>query len=158
MLASSWRIAGIYTAASGTPLTVLSGSDRALNGLQIGATQQVLQRADQILANPYGDTSGRPGTTYLNPAAFALPALGTIGNAVRNSVRGPRQWSFDMALSRIFPLGDVQRLEFRVEVYNVTNSFRAMDPSVTLSDTNTFGVIRQARDPRILQFALKYVF
>lgn len=165
MLASGWRIAGIYTAASGRPLTVLSGSDRALNGLQVGAQQQVLQRADQVLPNPYLDRSGRPGTQYLNPAAFALPALGTLGNHARNSIRGPRQWSFDMALSRIFPVGDNERLEFRVEAYNVTNSFRVGvvnpgDPpvSVTLSDTNTFGVVRNALDPRILQFALKYVF
>jgi hypothetical protein len=60
-------------------------------------------------------------------------------------------------VSRIFPLGD-QRFEFRVEAYNVTNSFRAIPPSVVLSDTNTFGVIRESLDPRILQFALKYLF
>ena len=87
----------------------------------------MLQRADQVLADPYGDRSGRPGTRFLNPAAFALPALGTIGNHARNSIRGPRQWSFDMAVSRIFPLAD-QRFEFRVEAYNVTNSFRAIPP------------------------------
>lgn len=158
VLASGWRVAGIYTTASGSPLTILSGTDRALNGLQVGAQQQVLQRADQVLANPYGDTSGRPGTRFLNRAAFALPALGTLGNIGRNALRGPRQWSFDMALSRLFPLGDSHRLEFRVEAYNVTNSFRAVNPSVALSDTNTFGVIRESLDPRILQFALKYVF
>ena len=157
LLASGWRVSGIYTTASGAPLTVLSGTDRALNGLQVGAQQQVLQRADQVLADPYGDRSGRPGTRYLNPAAFALPALGSLGNIERNSIRGPRQWSFDMALSRIFPVGD-QRFEFRVEAYNVTNSFRAIPPSVVLSDTNTFGVIRESLDPRILQFALKYLF
>jgi hypothetical protein len=150
-------VSGIYTTASGAPLTVLSGSDRALNGLQVGAQQQVLQRADQVLENLYGDRSGGPGTRFLNPAAFALPALGTIGNIGRNAIRGPRLWSFDMALSRIFPLGD-QRFEFRVEAYNVTNSFRAVNPSVVLSDTNTFGVIRESLDPRILQFALKYLF
>jgi hypothetical protein len=158
VLASGWRVSGIYTTASGSPLTVLAGSDRALNGLQVAAQQQVLQRADQVLANPYGDASGRPGTRFLNPAAFALPALGTLGNGGRNSVRGPRQWTFDMALSRIFPVTDTQRLEFRVEAYNVTNSFRASNPSVVLADTNTFGVIRNALDPRILQFALKYLF
>jgi hypothetical protein len=68
-----------------------------------------------------------------------------------------RAWSNKALNPAIFPVGDAERLEFRVEAYNVLNSFRAMNPSVTLSDTNTFGVIREALDPRILQFALKYV-
>jgi hypothetical protein len=51
----------------------------------------------------------------------------------------------------------MQRLEFRAEAYNLTNSFHAADPNTTVS-SNTFGVIRTALDPRILQFALKYVF
>jgi len=41
--------------------------------------------------------------------------------------------------------------------FNLTNSFRAMDPANGLNN-NLFGQIRTARDPRILQFALKYVF
>ena len=48
-------------------------------------------------------------------------------------------------------------LEFRADAFNVTNSFRAMDPNVSLTGT-FFGQIRSAMDPRIMQFALKYVF
>jgi hypothetical protein len=116
------------------------------------------QRANQVLGNPYNDRSGRPLTSYLNPAAFALPAVGALGNAGRNSVREPGTWSFDIALSRTVRLTENQRLEFRAEAFNVTNTFRPGGISSLSLASNTFGQIRNALDPRILQFALKYVF
>jgi DNA polymerase III alpha subunit (gram-positive type) len=48
-------------------------------------------------------------------------------------------------------------LEFRAEAFNVTNSFRPGTIN-TVATSNTFGQIRNSLDPRILQFALKYVF
>ena len=147
---SGWRLSGIYRASSGSPLTILSGVDRALNGISN-------QRPDQILASTYDDTSGRPLTRYLNPSAFALPAVGSNGNMGPRNVQGPGTWQFDMSLSRTVQVRENQRLEFRAEAYNVTNSFRPQNPSVNLNQ-NTFGQIRTSYDPRIMQFALKYVF
>jgi hypothetical protein len=115
------------------------------------------QRANQIIQNPFGDKSAGPLSRYLNPAAFAIPALGTTGNVGRNSIQGPGTWAFDAALSRIFRFRESQRLEFRAEAYNITNSFRPGNPS-SGANSNTFGLIRTALDPRIMQFALKYVF
>jgi hypothetical protein len=150
ILASDWRVSGIYRFSSGQPLNILSGLDQALNGVQF-------QRAQQVLVDPYGDKSGRPLTNFLNPAAFTQPAPGTLGNVGRNSVVGPTNWQLDAALSRIFQVRESQRLEFRVEAFNLTNSFRSMPPAAAVNN-NLFGQIRAARDQRILQFALKYVF
>ena len=47
-------------------------------------------------------------------------------------------------------------MEFRMEAFNITNSVRLADPDTVLN-SNTFGQIKNALDPRILQFALKYV-
>jgi hypothetical protein len=152
-LATDWQLAVIYRISSGSPLNITVGSDRALNG-----TADALQRVNQVTAHPFGDRSAAPLSSYLNPAAFAPPAEGTFGNVGRNSIRGPAFWSFDMALSRVFRLRESQTLEFRAEAYNVTNSFRPANPATVLGNTNTFGLIRSARDPRILQLALKYVF
>ena len=157
MLASAWTLSGIYRWSSGSPFDVLAGSDRALNGVQGFIFGQQYQRGNQISDQPYGDKSGRPLTNWLNPASFAIPALGTLGNYRRNSIIGPATWSFDVALSRDFRLRETQRLNFRAEAFNLTNSFRPGNPNTTLTSAQ-FGQIRTSLDPRILQFALKYVF
>jgi Carboxypeptidase regulatory-like domain len=156
-IGSGWRLSTIYRWSAGQPFTVINGSDRNLTGIDN-------QRANQVLGDPYLDKSGRPLSQFLNPAAFALPALGTTGNLGRGNIQGPPTWSFDVALLRAFRMQETRRLEFRVEAYNLTNTFR---PSFTTTGAsllglslagNTFGQIRNALDPRIMQFAVKYVF
>ena len=84
---------------------------------------------------------------------------------------GPPSFGLDMAITRSFtlPAHEGQRIEFRAEAFNVTNSLRRdplyggnnlYDPATftTASNTSSFGQIRNAQDPRIMQFALKYVF
>jgi hypothetical protein len=160
-LASDWSLALIYRVASGSPLNVITGQDNAL----VGTTNQRPNLKEG--RSPYGDRSGRPGTSYLDRSAFEVPAPGTFGNLKRNSIRDLGTWSFDLALSRMFPLTQSQRIEFRVEAYNVTNSFRSAPtillPAADVANFSTltsgpFGVVRNALDPRILQFALKYMF
>src|SRR5439155_4221584 len=99
VVGSGWRFSPIFKILSGAPLNITTSQDRALNGLPT-------QRVNQILADPYGDKSVK---NFLNPAAFALPALGTFGNVCANSVRGPSTWQFDAAISRSFQLREPQR-------------------------------------------------
>src|SRR5262249_42736500 len=115
------------------------------------------QRPIQVLPNAYSKTSAAPLTSFINPAAFALPAVGTLGNVGAFTIQGPAIWQFDLSLSRAFNVRESQRVEARFEAYKVRNSFRPQNPSAVVSQ-NTFGQIRQSYDPRIMQFALKYVF
>ena len=147
LLASGWRLSPILKILSGDYMSVTTTTDIALSGIDT-------QRVNQVLGNPYGNKSG---TNFLNPAGFKLPATGTLGNTGRGSVRGPGTWQFDAALSRTFQLREAQKLEFRAEAFNVTNSVLLNDPGTNLN-ANTFGQITSARDPRIMQFALKYFF
>ena len=146
-LGSGWRFSPIFRILSGSYLSLIAGTDRSLSGT-------ANQRVNQISRNPYGDKSV---TNYLNPLAFALPALGTLSNMGANSVAGPGTWQFDAALSRTFRIREAQRVEFRAEAFNLTNSFRMNDPNTTFN-TNIFGQVTSAKDPRIMQFALKYLF
>ena len=73
------------------------------------------------------------------------------------NIEGPRQWQFDLALSRTFQFRENQKFEFRGEAFNVTNSLRRDDPTSTLN-SNTFGQVVSAKDARVMQFALKYIF
>jgi hypothetical protein len=150
MLGTGWRLSGIYRRSSGAMLNVVNGVDRSLTGI-------LDQRPNQVLRDLYEDRDAGPMSRYLNPAAFALPDLGTRGNIGRNIVQGPWTWQFDTALSRVFRFRENQRLEFRAEAYNLTNSFRPGNPTTNLSEA-TFGQIRTSDTPRIMQFALKYVF
>jgi len=147
-VASGWKLSGIFRKSSGSFLTVTSGRDQAFTGINN-------QRPDQVLANPYGDRSSI--TNYLNAAAFAVPAAGKNGFVGRANIEGPGTFQFDAALSRIFQVREGQRLEVRAEAFNVMNSLRRDNPATNLIQS-TFGQTTTAADPRILQFALKYVF
>ena len=148
-VASGWRFSPIFRVISGSYVSITTSTDRALD-----ATPN--QKVNQILGNPYGDKSIN---RYLNPAAFELPAAGTRGTTGRASIAGPGTWQFDLAVSRTFQVREGQKLEFRAEAFNVTNAFR-MDASKLTTNLNSgnFGQVTGALDPRIMQFALKYVF
>src|SRR5207245_4054173 len=90
-----------------------------------------------VFDDVYGEKSL---TRYLNAAAFAQPALGTLGNYVRNSIKGPGYWSVDAALSRLASFGGARNLEFRVEAFNLFNTFNWGNP-VTNFNAGTFGRI-----------------
>jgi len=144
--ASGWRVAGIVRASSGSFFSVVSGQDRSL-------TAASNQRAVQVLDDPYLD---RGGLRYLNPAAFRQPDLGTISALRINTIEGPGRWQTDLAVSRVFRMGG-SRVEARVEAFNLTNNLIRGNPNNNLSQS-TFGQINTAGDPRIMQFAVKYVF
>jgi len=146
-VASGWRISPILKILTGDYLNITSGQDIALTGVGY-------QRPNQILANPYGDKSINE---YFNPAAFQQTTPGTYGNTGANSVGGPGFWGLDAALSRTFQFHEAQKVELRVEAFNLTNSFRMNDP-VAAINSPLFGKVITAKDPRIMQFALKYVF
>ena len=149
MLGTGWQLSEIYRWATGQYLTLNTGLDRLLSG------QSGDQRPNQILGNPYLD---RNSLKYFNPSAFAQPDLGTMGNMRQYNIEGPGTWEWDMALSRIFQIRENQKLEFRAEAFNVTNSFIKGNPNTVLN-SNIFGQINTtAADPRIMQFALKYSF
>ena len=154
MIASGWRLAGVFRAASGNPLTVSTGADRALSGIQA-----TTQRANQVLDNPYGS---KTISNWLNPAAFAQPALGTYGASPRNGYFGMGMRVVDLALVRRFNLAASHSIEARVEAFNALNWFRPLygnaNSPVTNLSSATFGRYLIADDPRIMQFALKYQF
>jgi hypothetical protein len=147
MFGAGWRVSGIFRAASGAPFSVTTGSDRALTG------NPNVQRVNQIVDDPYG---AKTVDQWLNPAAFAQPALGTYGTSGRNAYYGPGQKTVDLSLVRSFRFG-TQRIEARVEAFNAFNWFRKGNPVSNLGNA-TFGRILTAGDPRIMQFAAKYSF
>jgi hypothetical protein len=140
-------VAGIYRATSGNFLTATTATDRQLSGASNQRLNQI--NPDPLCAHPNQNC-------WINPAAFANPALGTLGNMGRSNILGPDFFQLDLALSREFRVRERESLEVRGEAFNATNSFRAA--SVVTSQTATFGKILAAQDPRIMQIAMKFIF
>ena len=177
-LTSGWTLSTIYTVRSGAPLTINTGSDRAVNGLYQGAgAYPIPQRPNQVLLDTTATNRGQscspsPCVAYFNPAAFVQPALGTYGNMGVGDLRSPGFWEWDQTITRQFRVTESQHVEFRFEVFNVTNSVRFYLASGTnslnlsngqfgniVSDTSTTGsVAPTGGGGRIVQLALKYVF
>ena len=148
-LAGGWQIAGLIKAQSGSYFSVICNCDQARSGVTTD------QRANQLLPDVF--TSSKSIDAYLNPAAFTTPAIGTYGNMGRNSIQGPGRFSLDVSLSRTFTFMENQSLQFRAEAFNLPNHVNPDNPNATITSSD-FGRVTSARDPRIMQFALKYVF
>ncbi len=104
-----WTLSTQVTAASGLPLTPIY-----LVGVT-GVTGSV--RPDYTGARLYDAPHG----LFLNPAAYAPPAPGHWGNAGRNTIIGPQQFSMGASLQRTFRLTDKYNADLRFEAANVLN-------------------------------------
>jgi hypothetical protein len=152
-----WQLGGILTLQDGFPFTLSCSTGTVQNG---GGTCY----PDPAPGSPDWQlpASERSRTRYFNTAAFVdrNPEYGTgfrYGTVKRNSLVGPGIKSFDMSLNKNFDIAD-DRLEFRIEVFNVPNVPIWGQPGSQLGTPN-YGVITSTRmDSRQVQLGLKYVF
>ena len=156
-IAGDWKLGISIKADSGYYLTVNTATDVALDGTA------GIQRPNQVLSDVYLPNKGQSG--WLNPKAFATPATGTFGNLGASNILGPAALNVDVMLSRIFQIKDRSQLELRGEAFNLPNIVNLYNPVVSSITAPNFGVPAPPagtppprNDPRILQFALKYVF
>jgi hypothetical protein len=65
-----------------------------------------------------------------------------------------------VGLTRNFQLRERQSVQFRAEAFNLSNhvNLDSTSPGFNAINNANFGRFLAAYDPRILQFALKYVF
>jgi outer membrane receptor protein involved in Fe transport len=153
-IAGGWQWNGLFTARTGL----------ALNP-NIGSTDAALSGTGNQRPNAIGDwhlSSDRPLAArlaqYFNPAAFAMPATGTFGNAGRDTIIGPGSASVNAGLFKSFaiPFREGMKVQFRSEFFNVLNRVNLGNPNVTLG--SSMGKITSAGSARVLQFALKVLF
>lgn len=159
-----WTISGIGTFHAGRPYTVFfSGNNGPVRG-----------RGG--LGNSLANCSGTPHILgsidgWVDPSAFSKPqtqsgTVGTpsfvpakLGTCGRNTVLGPGYALADFSLARNFNyFGEGRSLQFRWEVFNLTNSPQWGRPVNDLNSSSFGKISSLAADPRVMQFALKFLF
>lgn len=145
-LFQGWQVSGINSFQSGNPLTVTIPTDRA----GIGPSGQ---RADVIAPIAMDRSLSR----WFSPESFALPALGTFGNASRGILRGPGINNWDVSFSKRTQIYERMTLQFRAEFFNLLNHTQYSGVGTSFSAA-TFGQVTSARDPRITQLGLRLQF
>jgi len=155
---ANWRVNGAMAWQTGLPLTVVDSAARSgIAGVGGSVERPDLTGQPLLVSNPTVGSSGQ----YLNPAAFALPAVGTLGNAPRNLTYGPNQNVIHLSLFKTFPFTERSNLQFRAEAFNLPNHPVFDRPQFNNFGTAAFGkvtALAPGYPMRQLQFALKLLF
>jgi hypothetical protein len=94
---------------------------------------------------------------YLNRNAF-VSSFERFGNLGRNTVIGPAQTRVDVSISKVTQVVGGRSLEFRAEIYNITNTPSFRNPEEDLSDADFGQITRTRGGPRVIQLGLKFRF
>jgi hypothetical protein len=79
------------------------------------------------------------------------------GNGL-GALRGPGQDNWDMSVAKTFKIKESQTVEFRTEFFNAFNHPQFGNPAANVA-LGSFGQIGATSvNPRLIQFALKYLF
>jgi hypothetical protein len=148
-----WQFSGITQLQTGFPIRLQTQDDAELISslFFLGADAPQLTGPLQIL-NPKAN-----GGQYLNAGQFSDPPLGQFSTTPRSICCGPGLNNTDLTLSKRVAVDEARYFQFRADVFNIANKTQFYNPDGNFSDT-TFGLIQQARDPRLVQLALKFYF
>ncbi len=146
-LLREWTVAAQVNFGTGLPLT--PASMMVVSGT--GVTGSI--RANYTGADPY---QAPPGL-HLNPAAYAMPGAGEWGNAGRNSITGPSQFSVNASAGRTLRWGDRLNADLRIDASNALNHpvFSAWH---TMISSAQFGLPTAAGPMRTIQTSLRVRF
>jgi hypothetical protein len=156
-----WQWAGIMTAESGTPFSVVNGVYGDSAGVADGTTG-IGSYAD-LIGDPHASSNCPPlaaatkGIALFNCAAYTQTQGLTFGNSGRNSLNNPHRANLDMSVFKVFKPKENVQVQFRAEAFNVFNhtEWNGVNPYVS---TTNFLFSTGAHMPRVLQFALRITF
>ena len=163
-LLDDWQLSGIISFQSGFPIRIQTQNDNELISslffLGTGAPQLTgpLQIQDaKRLQTLNVNGSQQTGHFYLNAGSFSDPTPGTFATTPRSICCGPGENQWDITISKKIAIDEARYFQFRADIFNLFNKTEFVNPDGNFSNT-TFGQVLQARDPRLVQFALKFYF
>lgn len=176
-LIGGWQLTGIMRINSGAPI----GTPRDTQWATNWQTQSDGVRVRDIETSTSANVNGRPNA-FSDPLAaynsFRNARAGEVGDRNLSTLRFPRYFTLDAGLSKSFrmPYSDGHALQFRWEVFNVTNTqpfgvfaIGALslepEPFAATATPANFGrysgsqtPVGEPRPGRVMQFALRYSF
>ncbi len=168
-LVSGWQVNTLVSAYTGLPFTV-TGSSTSLNAP--GNTQT----ADQIKAQVATLGGVGAGQSWFDPLAYANVTQVRFGTSGFDVLRGPGAFNMDASLFRTFRITERVNIQFRGQVFNVTNTPHFANPASnvnslvlnkdgTINNLGGFTVIsattgngRESIDQRVFQLAARVSF
>jgi hypothetical protein len=155
-----WQWSGITIFQSGIPFNVSFTGFPDNAGVGNNVDGRSSNSRPDLVGNPNSapsQASPGPGPFLFNPAAFAAPRGLTFGDVGRNLLHLPFRTNFDMGLFKRFAIKESTAVEFRWETFNTFNHTQ-FDTVHGGFGSGTFLQASAAHDPRIMQFALKFIF
>ena len=158
----NWQSNGIVSLRSGFPFTVTQGGD-----LNTGGTVRPDRVDDGRLDNPTRQLAFDPLAFRRVTCNIGRADLCRIGTNGYNTMRQVWGRSFDFSLYKNIPIHEEMRLQFRAEMFNITNTpYVGKPPALGFSSIHTLvpdgarqGEIRSLQtDMRTIQLALKFFF
>lgn len=143
-----WRLSFIQQLASGQPVSILA--------LNLSDPSGWAEYAEEVCNPTKGFTRTR--FTFFNAGCFVQPPPGEYGSA-RNAVRQPGLYPTDLSLFKGFSIFGEQRLEMRLDGFNVFNHpiFGSPTPAV-ITSPNLGQLTEEASGLRTMQVSLRYSF
>ena len=159
-MVDGWALSGITTYQTGFPIRITSASDNELmNSFDFELPGEPNQVAPFTWHRPQGN-----GNYYFNSptdqnSIFTENGVfGYVGSAPRTICCGPGISETDLVVIKNIPVTEKTRFEFRGELFNVFNHTQFYNPDGNSTDGAQFGQVTQVKDPRLVQFALKFYF
>jgi len=154
---SGWGIDGVTTFQRGFPLKIGFAGSTPLEGANLGVSNV---RPD-VVAGCHKE-GPRTTTEWFNTACFTAPPDWGFGSESRvdSTLRAAGINNFDFAIFKRTNFAERYGLEFRTEFFNLFNHPQFGFPSQNLGSAD-FGAISStvpSTNPRLIQFALKFVF
>jgi trimeric autotransporter adhesin len=146
VLVKEWTIQTNITVASGLPLSPFYPAGIAGTG--------VTGIRPNYTGLPLYDGSGG---AFLNLKAFAAPPLGEWGNAGRDSIIGPSQFSLNASMGRSFTVGDRHSIDLRFDATNALNHV-SLQNWVTNISSPQFGLPTSAAQMRVIRANVRLRF
>ena len=168
-LTQGWQIQGITRFSTGFPIQLNQGSDDiSLAGSsatdmpdRVGPVVKWDPRKQNTTCPSYDPTADDPSKTgyacaFLPSAFEPNTTLGTFGTANRRFFHGPGFNNTDFGITKRTQIKENFAFDLRFEFFNIFNHAQFKNPSGDINNTGAFGVVTQARDPRIGQVSAKF--